>query len=317
MVRYRAPLESSSLDAPAAMSTLPYQPQRPSQSRFVDVRGLRYHVRHWGAGLSDAPLVMLHGWMDVSASFQFMVDAFERERAVLAPDWRGFGLSACGPGDCYWFPDYIADLDALLDALFGPAPVTLVGHSMGGNVALLYAGIRPQRVRAVINLEGFGLKDNPPQRAPDRYAEWLDELKRPPSGRDYASLEEIAARLRKTNPRLPADKAAFLAPHWSWPHEGAFRIAGDPAHRIVNPVLYRWPEVEACWRRVTAPVLWVEGADTDAHKWAGDAEELARRRAVLPAHRFARIDAAGHMLHHDRPQATAHLVEAFLRDIED
>jgi pimeloyl-ACP methyl ester carboxylesterase len=292
-----------------------YAARRASRSRYVDLRGMRYHVREWGRAGAAAPLVMLHGWMDVSASFQFVVDAFAGDRHVLAPDWRGFGLTSRGPGDCYWFPDYLADLELLLDALAGDAPVSLFGHSMGGNLALLYAGIRPQRVRAVVNLEGFGLKDVLPERAPDRYAEWFDELKRPPHARSYDSLEDIAARLRRTNPRLSHDKAAFLAPHWSWRQDGAYSVAGDPAHRIVNPVLYRWAEVEACWRRVAAPVLWVEGADTDAHKWAGDADALARRRAVLADQRFASIDGAGHMLHHDAPLAVAQRVEQFLREV--
>ncbi len=289
-----------------------YPVRRPSRSRFVDLRGLRYHVREWGSATNGPSLLMLHGWMDVSASFQFVVDALARERHVLAPDWRGYGLTSSGPGDCYWFPDYLADLDLLLDALVGDEPATLVGHSMGGNIALLYAGIRPQRVRAVVNLEGFGLKDQPASRAPHRYAEWIDALKAPSQPRDYPSLDAIAARLCKTNPRLDADKAAFLAPHWAWPHGNAFRVAGDPAHRIVNPVLYRWAEVEACWREVGAPVLWVEGADTDAHKWAGDAAETARRAALLARVRCERVADAGHMLHHDQPQAVARLIEAFV-----
>ena len=293
-----------------------YVAVRPSRSRFVDLRGLRYHVRTWGeADPAAPPLVMLHGWMDVSASFQFVVDAFVSPRSVVAPDWRGFGLSERGPGDCYWFPDYLADLDFLLDQLAGTRPVVLVGHSMGGNIALLYAGARPQRVRAVVNLEGFGLKDTPPERAPERYAAWMNELKRPPVGRDYGSLDEVAARLRRTNPRLSADQAAFLAPHWSWPQAAGLRIAGDPAHRIINPVPYRWAEAEACWRQVTAPVLWIEGAQTDAYKWAGDADILARRRATLADVRFARVEDAGHMLHHDQPQRTADLIEQFLRDV--
>jgi pimeloyl-ACP methyl ester carboxylesterase len=290
-----------------------YQPLRASRSRYLEVRGLRYHVRCWGdTEGAEPPLVLLHGWMDVSASFQFVVDAMARERPVVAPDWRGFGLSACGPGDSYWFPDYLGDLDALLDALVGSSAAVLVGHSMGGNIALLYAGIRPQRVRAVVNLEGFGLKDSVPERAPDRYAEWLDELLRPPPVRDYASLDEIAARLRKTNPRLTADKAAFLAPHWAWPQGSGYRIAGDPAHRRVNPVLYRWAEVEACWRRIDVPVLWVEGAQTDAHKWAGDADALVRRRAAIARLRFEVVEGAGHMLHHDQPARTAQLIESFV-----
>ena len=111
---------------------------------------------------ADRPtLVMLHGWMDVGASFQFVVDALAGidgfERAIAAPDWRGFGLTEGPPVDSYWFPDYLGDLDALLDALSPHIPVDLAGHSMGGNAAMIYAGVRPQRVRRLVNLEGFGM----------------------------------------------------------------------------------------------------------------------------------------------------------------
>jgi pimeloyl-ACP methyl ester carboxylesterase len=309
-----------------------YVPLRASSSRFIAARGLRHHLRCW-AGEGE-PLVMLHGWMDVSASFQFMVDAFVRPRNAVALDLRGFGLT--GPveatrADCYWFPDYLADLDAVLDALVGDRQVTLVGHSMGGNIAMLYAGVRPQRVRAVVNLEGFGLRDNAPESAPRRYAQWLDELRAPPPLRGYRSLAEVAARLRKTNPRLTDARAGFLAQHWSLPAEapegagstdadgaadGAahfpLRLAADPAHRIVNPVLYRWAEVAACWRAIEAPVLWVEGAQTDAHRWAGDAEETAQRIALLQQVQREVIDDAGHMLHHDQPLAVARSIERFV-----
>jgi len=187
---------------------------KPSRSRFLPVRGLRCHLREWGE--PGAPqLVLLHGWMDVSASFQFVVDALERQWHVLAPDWRGFGLSDKGPGDCYWFPDYMADLDAILDAISPEAPAVVIGHSMGGNVALLYAGVRPARVRAVVNLEGFGLKDTTPEMAPVRYARWLDDLKTPPVARRYATVAEVGERLRRNNPRLDPERAAFLARHWS------------------------------------------------------------------------------------------------------
>lgn len=119
----------------------------PSDSRYLTVRALRYHVRAWGR--ADAPvLVWLHGWMDVSATFQFVIDALRGDWRSCAPDWRGFGLTQAALADCYWFPDYLADLEFVLDALAPSAPVVLIGHSMGGNVALLYAGIRPQRVRA-------------------------------------------------------------------------------------------------------------------------------------------------------------------------
>src|SRR5256885_13949939 len=120
---------------------------KPSQSEFVQIRGLRYHCRCWG-GERAPKLFMLHGWMDVSASFQFLVDALRRDWRVIAPDWRGFGLSEWAKSDSYWFPDYFADLDRLLEHFQADSPTTLVGHSMGGNVAAMYAGIRPERVRS-------------------------------------------------------------------------------------------------------------------------------------------------------------------------
>ncbi len=290
-----------------------YTPRRDFRSLTVPVRGLQYHVCEWGP--TDAPpLVMLHGWMDVGASFQFIVDALPAHWRVLAPDWRGFGRTTWPATDCYWFPDYMADLDVLLDALVGEAPVALLGHSMGGNVAMLYAGVQPARVRKLINLEGFGLRAAAPEEAPARYAQWLHELKTRPGLRDYASSDEVAARLRRTNPRLTQDRAAFLAQHWAQRNaQGRWEIAGDPAHRIVNPVLYRWEEVQACWAKITAPVLWVEGAQTDAHKWAGTAADLARRRAVLPQVQFEVVQDAGHMIHHDQPEELARLLTAFLR----
>ena len=285
---------------------------KPSRSRFVSVRGLRYHLREWGE--PGAPrLVLLHGWMDVSASFQFVVDALGRDWHVLAPDWRGFGLSEKGPGDCYWFPDYLGDLDAILGEASPDLPASLVGHSMGGNVALMYAGARPARVGAVVNLEGFGLKDSQPAQAPGRYARWLDELMSPPGARRYASVAEVAERLRRNNPRLDQPRASFLAEHWSRRTvQGDYEIAGDPAHKIVNPVLYRWPEVAACWAAIACPVLWVEATDTDAHRWAGDADEIGRRVEALKSVEVARVADAGHMLHHDQPQAVARLIEDFV-----
>ena len=119
---------------------LPYQPQRISQSLFVPLRGHLHHVRQWGQPRTDqAPLVMVHGWMDVAASYQFVVDALQQERWVLAPDWRGFGETTGPFCDHYVFADYLADLDFLLDHLVGERPIDLVGHSMGGKVAMALA----------------------------------------------------------------------------------------------------------------------------------------------------------------------------------
>ena len=100
--------------------------------------------------------MLLHGWGDTGETCQFLVDHLAAERTCVAIDMRGFGRTQ-RPQDGYWFPDYLADLDALLDQLSPDAPVDLVGHSMGGNVAMLYAGVRPQRVRRLVSLEGFGM----------------------------------------------------------------------------------------------------------------------------------------------------------------
>ncbi len=296
---------------------------KSSTSIFHTIRDQRYHVRRWGPPIAagDTPLVFLHGWMDVSASFQFVIDALPGDPPCCAPDWRGFGLSDWNRSDCYWFPDYLADLDLLLDALLAHgAPgqqVTLIGHSMGGNIALMYAGIRPQRVRAVVNLEGFGLRASRPDEAPARYARWFDQIKAGNRLREYDTLDEVAARLRASNPRLPPERAQFLAAHWSQPTAGGrLRIAGDPSHKLVNPVLYRWEEVAACWAQITSPVLWVQGAQTDAPKWAGNQNEIDRRRATLRAVRSATVVDAGHMLHQEQPAAVADLIANFLADID-
>lgn len=288
---------------------------KPSESVFVSVRGLRYHCRCWGA--ADRPrLFLLHGWMDVSASFQFLVDALEGDWRVIAPDWRGYGLTEHGRSDCYWFPDYLADLDALLAHFEPDRPATLVGHSMGGNVACLYAGARPERVGALVNLEGFGLAGSDPARAPERLAKWLHELARVHSFRDYASFAELAARLQANNPRLSAERAAFLAHHWGVTREdgAGVRLRADPAHKIVNPVPYRLAEAEACWRSVRAPALWVEGAESDTPRRLGLAgADLAARRACFARLTLRVLPAAGHMVHHDQPEALARAIEDFLR----
>ena len=258
-------------------------------------------------------MVLLHGWMDVSASFQFLVDALAGTWDVYAPDWRGYGLTDWGKSDSYWFPDYIADLDRLLERIDASSPANLVGHSLGGNVAALYAGARPERVAKFVNLEGFGMAPTRAEQAPKRYARWLDELRNPPRLRPYASFEELAKRLRENNPRLSAEKADFLARHWGREEAGTVLLRSDPAHKIVNPVLYRYEEVRACWQQITAPVLWVDAAESQTLRRLGlDEKQYAERRAAFRNLRYVTVPEAGHMLHHDQPERLARLIEEFL-----
>ena len=291
-------------------------PHKPARSEFLPLRGLRLHIRQWGD--PSAPrLFMLHGWMDVSASFQFVVDHLQQDWHVIAPDWRGFGLSERGGRDAYWFPDYLADLDAILTHYSPHEPVRLLGHSMGGNAATMYAGIRPERVARLINLEGFGLVDRKPEDAPEHYARWLDQLRTPGRMHDYADPRDVALRLQANNPRLTDERAAFLARHWAARNaQGRWEILGDPLHKNLNPVLFRAAEMLACWQRIGAPVLWVEGAETRmANIMVGKPEaraELDRRRSHIAQVRTVILNDAGHMLHHDQPELLALEIENFL-----
>lgn len=285
---------------------------KSSQSHIHTIRNLRYQVRTWGD--SAAPkMFLLHGWMDVSASFQFLVDCFQREWYVVAPDWRGFGLTEWAAGG-YWFPDYYADLDALLEIYQPDMPVNLVAHSMGGNVACTYAGIRPQRVARLVSLEGFGMGRTAPDQAAGRYQQWLDELRAPPRFNSYTSFDAVAARLKKNNRRLTDEQAHFLAQHWAkqtGPAEVTLR--SDPKHKFVNPVLTRLEELLACWRQVTAPVLWVTGDETNGRGWRTDSvQQLAERKAAFRDFREIKLQDCGHMMHHDQPVKLAAIIEGFL-----
>ena len=298
-----------------------YQVKRIFKSEFVPIRGLNYHVQVWGQpAAGKTPLVMVHGWMDVAASYQFVVDALHADHYVIAPDWRGFGQTAVQDVDHFWFPDYLADLDFLLDHYAPNQGVNLVGHSMGGNVVMLYAGVRPERVRRLINLEGFGMPATVPAQAPGRYARWMDELKGLHAGgrelRTYDSLEGVAQRLMKTNPRLGEDKAQWLASHWARQNAGGqWQILGHPAHKIANAQLYRVDEVQEIFKRITAPVLSVEACDNSMDQWwkgSYKLDEFHQRIKAVPNLEQARIENAGHMLHHDQPERLAALIERFI-----
>ncbi len=310
---------------------LMYQVKRPSRSEFLPLRNQRYHLLLWGQPSPDLPpLVLVHGWMDVAASYQFVVDAlsdaFMQGRHVIAPDWRGYGQSSGAATDNYWFPDYLADLDQLLDHYAPGRAVDLVGHSMGGSVSMYYAGIRPQRIRRLVNLEGFGGPATRPDQAPRRYAKWMDELKAFGRGemalRPYDSSAAVARRLAKTNPRLARDrtgqdKAQWLATQWARENaHGQWEILADAAHKIGNAQLTRVDELLEIYKCLSMPVLAVEAGDSPLPGWwrgKFSLDEYHQRLQSVPDCRIALIEDAGHMLHHDQPEQLALLLEDFLR----
>ncbi len=269
----------------------------PHRDETLVLRGVPHRLLRWGPA-SDDPILLLHGFLDCAETFQFMVDALPRDWSFVALDWRGFGGSGWNDAP-YWFPDYLADLEALLDLLqhaggANPRPLRVIGHSMGGNVSSLYAGVRPGRFRWLVSLEGFGLPRMSADETPKRYATWLDELRKGVKSSRYESLAQLAMVLKRRNPRLPAANAAFLARAWSRPRaDGGVELRADPWHRLTNPILYRREEAEACWRRADLPMLLVVGAESEFHGRLGADGTNAYFRGIFVQLDCAAIDAAG------------------------
>ena len=292
-----------------------YRARRAPRHEIRRVRGLDLHLTRWGPEPTAAapPVLLLHGWQDTGDTFQFMVDAFGEDLPLVALDWRGFGRSGWSQ-DGYWFPDYYADLDALIDQLSPQAPVQLVGHSMGGNIASLYAGFRPARVRALVNLEGFGRGRTSPDSVLATTRKWLDQVKSVPPLKDYESFQQLAGIIAFRYPRFPAERTEFIARAWAaQTPDGRVRLLGDSRHRWVSAVVYRREETEAVWRQIAAPCLLLLGEVSEHLERLGPDGTDAAFRSLIPQIEIARIPDAGHMLHIEKPELVAPLVERFLR----
>lgn len=284
-----------------------YQPKIARAERRLSIRGADYCLSEWGN--ADAPLIIyLHGWGDTGSTFQFVVDALSARWRVIAPDWRGFGRSHCRCMS-YWFPDYLADLDALLGLVSPNEAVRLVGHSMGANVAALYAGIFPERVRAFVNVEGFGLPDSNAADAPSRYRAWIEAASGALSFSVYDDFASLAERIGKRHTGMAPDQALFVAREWATREaDGKVRLRADPLHKLPNPVLYRRAEAEACWRAATAATLLVIGGRS---RFARELPQVSNAPMFAEAETVL-IDGAGHMLHFEVPGALARAIDEFL-----
>jgi pimeloyl-ACP methyl ester carboxylesterase len=279
----------------------------------VPARGLDLAVLEWPAeGAPRGDVVLLHGLQDVAASWDLVAPALARAgHRVLAPDLRGFGDSGrVHASGYYYFPDYVFDLADLVDALAGEAPIALVGHSMGGTVAVMYAGLYPARVRALALLEGLGPPAHGEEGVVDRERAWIDAVRRLRSRPERAmSADDVAARLAFGHPGVPEDVLRRRATQLARPAPGGgFVWAFDPLHRTPSPIpfsLDRWREHA---RRITARTLAVGGGPTGFHP-----EGEAERVATIAGARTAEIPDAGHMMHWTRPDAVAALLLEHLR----
>jgi len=280
------------------------------------LRGLRSHL-HVAGHTDHTQLYLLHGLFDTGASFAPLVEALQATSAPLyciAPDWRGHGDSGRA-AEGYWFPDYVADLDALLSALSPDQPVILAGHSMGGQVASMYAGARPERVSHLITLDSLNIPDAAVADTAKRYRNWLNGLQHSRPARTFASIEDIGTRIRHRYPELNTDMCRQLARNWARPAtDGRWRLAFDPRHRLPFPYGFRAQEAMALWRQVSAPTLCLD-AEYGFSQTRMSADIMAERRHCFSQLQHEVIPDCGHMLHMQAPIAVAASIDRFLSSV--
>ncbi len=287
----------------------------PRAQRVALSTGVGLHLLEWGPA-SAPPLLLVHGFLDSAWSWQPAVQAGLAERfRVLAPELRGHGLSdRVGPGGYYHFYDYVADVAALVEAL-ELEPMALVGHSMGGSVASYYAGAFPARVARLALLEGLGPLEDPTP-LPERVAQWAVAwpAARRKAARGYASLEQAAARLRQSDELLTPELALWLAERTTTPDaEGRLHFQHDPVHLTRGPYPYTEAAAAEFWRRITCPVLAVEG---ERSPYAALRPVVERRLSHFSKVRSVTLQGAAHMLQRHQPAALAALLTDFFTERE-
>jgi pimeloyl-ACP methyl ester carboxylesterase len=236
-----------------------------------------------------------------------------RDYHIIAPDLRGHGDSQWAIGGSYAMVDYTLDVDQLLRAL-GIEQITVIGHSLGGSIALQYTGTYPERVKKVVAVEGLGpppelLKEQPP--AHQRMRVWIGEMRalarRHPHR--YASLDEAVARMQDANPRLTPAQARHLTIYGSYRDEdGTYLWKFDNYVRASSPYLFNMVDAFDIWKQVTCPVLLLRGTES----WASD-PELDGRAKAFRDYTFFNIEKAGHWVHHDQLATFLKLVREFLQ----
>lgn len=281
-------------------------------SNHLTLRQVSCHYLDWPASTASThlPAIFLHGFADTARSWAPIAPALTQiGRRVIAPDLRGFGQSAwVGAGGYYHFPDYVADVDALVRAL-GIERFVLIGHSMGGTVATLLAGSRPELVAGLALLEGLGPPDHGVEHAPDRFRQWLDDLRDDGRSRQRSvSREEALRRLERQHPGLPPDFLDKQLDHLLIEESpGRFRWHLDPLHRTTSPTPFLAATYRAFAARVRCPTLLLDGGDGGFHP-----PDEPERVAAFSRPSVRSIPDAGHMMHWTRPETVAEELLRFL-----
>jgi pimeloyl-ACP methyl ester carboxylesterase len=282
-------------------------------SRIFFSQRLRLHYVDWGN--PDAPpLLLLHGGRDHCRNWDWVAAALRSDYHIIAPDLRGHGDSAWSASGHYTMANHIYDLAQLIHQQ-RLAPVSIIAHSLGGNIALRYAGIYPENVRRLVAIEGLGPGPRSHAEADQkpiwqRMRDWIDET-RANSGRQprrYKSVEDAYARMQEANQHLTAAQARHLTQHGVNQNEdGTYSWKFDPYVRLWPPYDMTRDAIAELWSRITCPTLLVYGKES----WARSPAEDGR----LDYFRNARVLAvpdAGHWVHHDQLDFFVSSVRDFL-----
>jgi pimeloyl-ACP methyl ester carboxylesterase len=274
---------------------------------------LNLNLLCWG-NAGAPPLILVHGGRDHARAWDDVARRLGAKYHVLVPDLRGHGDSDWALGGGYIIPDFVLDLATLIDEKTS-GPVTLIGHSLGGNIALRTAGLYPERVAKLVSIEGLGPSPQMVQEMAAKPVEarlrgWIDEqrslAKRAP--RLYPNLEAALERMLAQNPHLTAGQAKHLTSHGVRQTEsGQFVWKYDPFLRSWPPVDLSRDEIRSLWGRITCPVLLAYGSASWASNPATDGRAAQFQNASVEL-----IEGAGHWLHHDRFEAFMNAVERFL-----
>ncbi len=272
----------------------------PTSHRYISQR-LKLHYVDWGN--QDAPpLLLVHGGKDHCRSWDWAADVLSKDWHVIAPDLRGHGDSDWSPSGEYNTFSFVYDLAQLIHQL-KLAPVTIVAHSMGGNVAIRYTGLYPDKVRKLVAIEGLGLS---PQALAERDAvprnqrlrDWIEQKRSAAARvpRRYGSLKEAYQRMKSENSFLSDEQARHLTIHGASQNEdGTFSWKFDNYLNMWSGIDIPQAEIEALWGAITCPTLLLYGKDS----WASNPAEDGRIKHFNSAS-VKLYDNAGHWLHHDQ-----------------
>jgi len=267
-------------------------------SQYYYSHRLKLHFWEWPAQALPN-LILIHGSRDHARSWDRVARALASDFRIFAPDLRGHGDSSWAPGAMYSVPEYVLDVSALID-IVGGLPINLVGHSLGGAVALQYAGAYPERVKRVVCIEGFGPAPDRivPRPAYERLREWIDCMRdyeaRVPHR--YRGLEPAVNRMLEANPYLSKDMARYLTLFGAnWSPDGTLTWKFDNYVRAFSPYGFNMEDAQEIWSQIQCPTLLFRGLDS----WVVDPEADGRIHAI-PDYRLINVPKAGHWVHHDQ-----------------